>query len=153
MYFRNDDDSLSLMNRPSKYYNNVRENSWYDDPRVLSFAKEIDNVTYVGNRIFINKEGLPIPDTLLSGGFKTLTMMLKYEKEKFVYPTSKLGDNCWKLLAQIQNEKDYYMFNDSAIFDLSKNGVVFTAMEDGRIIDEGSLLVWAQDELGGWFDE
>lgn len=115
----NDRDELKILNNPDKYYNHINRLKWLDDPLVQKFAKEVDGATYIGNFININREGLPIQDNYLSIGFKILTLMYKLYKE-YLYLTSKLGDKYWVLLEELQDKKDYHMFNNSVIPKLSK---------------------------------
>lgn len=143
-------DNLKIVKRPNDQYHSIRTEQWFKEPRILTFAKEIDGAEYVGSYIFKNREGLPILDTQLSTGFKMLAMIYMNDDPELVYLTSRLGDNCWEHLAGIQDLKDIHMFVNSPIFWLSRTGLKIRAFEDNRLITNSGELDKAIREIGGY---
>ena len=94
----------AIIRCPSVYFNNTYEPEWLNDEFVKEMIRDVDKSEVIGPRL-INSPFLgPISPKELSGGVKTLILMLKDDKK--VFYASACGDNCSKWILEIAKQKD-----------------------------------------------
>ena len=89
---------------PDAFFNNSYEDEWITDPFVRQMIKDIDGSDVVGPRLIDSPFLGPIPAERLSGGVKTLILML-FDSEH-VMNASACGDNCASWILKIGDQKD-----------------------------------------------
>lgn len=95
-------DNLTVFNSDI-YFDLNFEEDWLTDPFVIDMIKDIDN-SIVRSPFCIENSVLgQIPPSMLSGGVKTLILMLK---ESGVFWGTACGDNCAKWILKIAEKKD-----------------------------------------------
>ena len=118
------------------YSKNDYDPEWLDDPVVKKMILDVDNSVVLSSRAIDSPVLGIIPPTSLSGGVKTLILILK-EPEK-VFNASNCGDNCASWLLRMGNERDVTInlrhimdFGDEPfeIYVLNDNVVVTDMME------------------------
>ncbi len=118
------------------YFKNDYDPEWLDDPVVKKMILDVDNSVVLSSRAIDSPVLGIIPPTSLSGGVKTLILILK-EPEK-VFNASNCGDNCASWLLRMGNERDVTInlrhimdFGDEPfeIYVLNDNVVVTDMME------------------------
>lgn len=118
------------------YFKNDYDPEWLDDPVVKKMILDVDNSVVLSSGAIDSPVLGIIPPTSLSGGVKTLILILK-EPEK-VFNTSNCGDNCASWLLRMGNERDVTInlrhimdFGDELfeIYVLNDNVVVTDMME------------------------
>lgn len=87
-----------------KYFNNIYDEEWFDDPYVKEMVLDID-CSEVLDRYCIQSPVLgQIPPEKLSGGVKALICM--YKLDDFYVDLIVCGKNCEKWIAEIANKKE-----------------------------------------------
>ena len=118
------------------YFKNDYDPEWLDDPVVKKMILDVDNSVVLSSGAIDSPVLGIIPPTSLSGGVKTLILILK-EPEK-VFNASNCGDNCASWLLRMGNERDVTInlrhimdFGDEPfeIYVLNDNVVVTDMME------------------------
>ena len=118
------------------YFKNDYDPEWLDDPVVKKMILDVDNSVVLSSGAIDSPVLGIIPPTSLSGGVKTLILILK-EPEK-VFNASNCGDNCASWLLRMGNERDVTInlrhimdFGDELfeIYVLNDNVVVTDMME------------------------
>lgn len=118
------------------YFKNDYDPEWLNDPAVRKMILDVDNSVVLSSGAIDSPVLGIIPPTSLSGGVKTLILILK-EPEK-VFNASNCGDNCASWLLRMGNERDVTInlrhimdFGDKPfeIYDLNDNVVVTDMME------------------------
>lgn len=89
---------------PDVFFNNVYEEGWITDDLSKQMIKDIDGSDVVGPRMIDSPFLGPIPTERLSGGVKTLILML-FDSEH-IFNASACGDNCARWILTIAQEKD-----------------------------------------------
>lgn len=89
---------------PDVFFNNVYEEGWITDDLSKQMIKDIDGSDVVGPRMIDSPFLGPIPTDRLSGGVKTLILML-FDSEH-IFNASACGDNCAHWILTIAQEKD-----------------------------------------------
>ena len=80
------------------------EREWFDDELVRRMVKDVDKSEVVAGSVIDSQVLGPISPLELSGGLKTLIMML-FEPEYEYYGTA-CGDNCGKWMVEIGKRQD-----------------------------------------------
>lgn len=118
------------------YFKNDYDPEWLNDPVVKEMVLDVDNSVVLSSGAIDSPVMGVIPPTSLSGGVKTLILILK-EPEK-VFNASNCGDNCASWLLRMGNERDVTVnlrhimdFGDEAfeIYVMNDNVVVTNMME------------------------
>ena len=94
-----------IIRRPSMYFDNTYNPEWLNDKMVRDMVKDIDKSEVKGPRLIDSPYLGPISPKELSGGVKTLNLMLKDENNKIFYGSA-CGDNCAKWILKIAEVKD-----------------------------------------------
>lgn len=89
------------------YFNNNYEDEWLDDPLVKQMILDIDKSEVISPYCIMSPVLGQISPTKLSGGVKTLILMLK-EPENIFY-ASNCGDNCSKWIRHIGEIQDLHI--------------------------------------------
>ena len=120
---------------PDVYFASTWKEEWFDDDIVKRLVKDIDNTDVVSRHCMMSPVLGQIPPIYLSGGVKTLILLLK--DDEFVPDLIVLGDNCSRWLAKIGEIKDitvsmsgYELFLDE---DFPLNA---KCLNDGSIIKD-----------------
>lgn len=119
---------------PDSMFRNVYQNEWFNDPLVLKMIEDIDHSKHLLDDVFMHEDFGAITAQNLSGGVKTLILLLKYNLGDKRVLMSHLGDNCFKYLKYISNIKDIRLVGNCLI--ASKDGEVSYYLENvGREVD------------------
>lgn len=94
-----------VVRRPSMYFDNTYDPEWLNDDMVKEMILDVDKSEVKGPRLIDSPFLGPISPRDLSGGVKTLILMLKDENNKIFYASS-CGDNCAKWILKISELKD-----------------------------------------------
>jgi hypothetical protein len=92
---------------PDRYFDNMYEDEWLEDPFVKEMARIVDKSEIVGPKLAYDYMGDPMPCTGLSGGVKTLILM--YKMDGFIGYGDGMGENCADLLVEIGRRRDCFM--------------------------------------------
>ena len=139
-------DSENFIFDPDTFFNNTYEDEWFDDELVIKMIMDVDGSKVVGPHLIESPFLGPISCEKLSGGVKTLILMLK--DEEHIFNASACGDNCSKWILEIGNKKDltvrlgYFMkFEGDFSIRVANTGNVFhTANELNYEIITNHLL-------------
>ena len=85
---------------PPTYFDNTYEDEWITDPRSVEIIKDIDKSDVIGSRVIDSPVLGSISVKELSGGVKTLLLMLFDDSGK-IFNASACGDNCAKWIYEI----------------------------------------------------
>lgn len=85
------------------YFDNVYEDSWFEDDLIKEMILDVDNTEVITNSYFVSSVLGPINPREISGGVKSLIVMLK--TDEIVWATN-CGDNCAKWILKIAESKD-----------------------------------------------
>lgn len=88
----------------SVYFKNTYEPEWLESELAKNIIKDIDNSEVLSGECIRSPVLGQIPPERLSGGTKTLLLMLN-EPEK-IFNASTCGDNCAKWILEIGKQKD-----------------------------------------------
>ena len=86
------------------YFKNTYEPEWFESDLANKIVKDIDNSDVLSGECINSPVLGQIPPERLSGGVKTLLLMLN-EPDK-IFNTSTCGDNCAKWILEIGKQKD-----------------------------------------------
>lgn len=138
---------IEVLADSDSYFDNVWEDEWMLDPFVQQMILDIDKSKVIGPHLIESPVLGPIGPKDLSGGTKTLILMLK--DDSFIYNLSNCGDNCAKWVLEIGKQKDLivflgYMMRFEGNFDieiLNTNKIVHNRQEliKEMIIADGML--------------
>ena len=122
----------------SMFFNNAYLDNWLEKPLSQMIIKDVDKATVLSNKAIDSKALGIIPVTQLSGGTKTLLLMLN--KPERIYNASTCGDNCAKWILKIAKEIDadltinlhHIMIFPETNFEMEiiNNGVVVNNMSE-----------------------
>ena len=97
-------DAENSIYNTSVYFKNTYEPEWFESELAKKMIKDIDDSDVLSGEC-INSQVLgQIPPERLSGGVKTLLLMLN-EPDK-IFNASTCGDNCAKWILEIGKQKD-----------------------------------------------
>lgn len=97
------DTDKSIYNT-SVYFNNSYEEEWFDDELVKGIVRDVDRSEVISSHCIMSPVLGQIPPVTLSGGTKTLILILN-ERDK-IFNASQCGDNCAKWILRIAKEHD-----------------------------------------------
>ena len=86
------------------YFKNTYEPEWFESDLAKKIVKDIDNSDVLSGECITSPVLGQIPPERLSGGVKTLLLMLN-EPDK-IFNASTCGDNCAKWILEIGKQKD-----------------------------------------------
>lgn len=98
-------DADNSIYHPPTYFDNTYADEWITDPRSVKMIKDIDKSDVIGARVIDSPVLGSISVKELSGGVKTLILMLFDESGK-IFNASACGDNCAKWIYEISKHKD-----------------------------------------------
>ncbi|MGN0205027.1 MAG: DUF4869 domain-containing protein [Coprococcus sp.] len=110
------------------YFKNTYEPEWFDSDLAKAIVKDVDDSDVLSGQCIQSPVLGQIAPERLSGGVKTLLLMLN-EPDK-IYNASTCGDNCAKWILEIGKQKDLTInlrhmmsFGKDTVFDIKiKNG-------------------------------
>ena len=95
-------DAENYIFNPDSYFNNTYEDEWITDPVSVQMIKDIDGSKVVGPRLIDSPFLGAISTERLSGGVKTLILMI--HDQEHIFNASACGDNCAKWVLRIADE-------------------------------------------------
>lgn len=103
------------------YFKYLFDEEWMEDPFVKEMIRDVDKSEVVAPHIIESPVLGPILPEVLSGGVKTLMMILK--TDGFIFNVNHCGDNCAKWILKIAEKKDItiylgYMMKFEGDFDI-----------------------------------
>ena len=106
---------------PAVYFKNTYQDSWITNERSKAMIKDVDKSEVIAPHIIESPVLGPILPEVLSGGVKTLMMILK--TDGFIFNVNHCGDNCAKWILKIAEKKDItiylgYMMDFTGSFDI-----------------------------------
>lgn len=101
------------------YFKNTYEEDWITSPLAKEIIKNVDNSEVLSGYCIMSPVLGQIPPVQLSGGTKTLLLIMNDEER--VFNASTCGDNCAKWLLKIAEEKDV-LINLRHIMDFGNDG-------------------------------
>ena len=90
---------------PPTYFDNVYMDEWITNPLTMEMIKDIDKSDVISSRAIDSPVLGSISTKELSGGVKTLILMMFDDSGK-IFNASACGDNCAKWVNKIGKEKD-----------------------------------------------
>ncbi|MBP3232956.1 MAG: DUF4869 domain-containing protein [Eubacterium sp.] len=100
-------ESNNYIFNPDSFFNNTYEDEWMMDPMTIEMVKDIDGSEVKGPRLIDSPFLGPISAERLSGGVKTLILMMN--DSEHIFNASACGDNCAKWILRIGEDKDLYI--------------------------------------------
>ena len=129
IFFGIDDEKYSIT--PDGDYMGLALDEWLDDPLVQEMIEDIDKSKVLSQRCIQSPILGQIPPDYLSGGVKTLIMLLKepdYHVDLMV-----CGNNCTKWIKEVAKHQNLHLAIST--FDLDYPDIVMECLNDGDIID------------------
>ncbi|MBQ9065540.1 MAG: DUF4869 domain-containing protein [Blautia sp.] len=135
-------DTQNAIYHPPTYFDNTYLDEWITDPRTIEMVKDVDQSEVISARAIDSPFLGSISVKELSGGVKTLILMLFDDSGK-IFNASACGDNCAKWIVQIASEKDLTI-NLHHIMDFSTcNGFSAYIVNTGRYV--GSFIEYLDE--------
>lgn len=122
----------NLIESPSVYFDNIYENSWFDDEIVKEIVRDIDKSEVNGLCVLSPFLG-SIPIEKISGGAKTLILM--YELDDFIFDLIHCGNNCEDWIIKISNEKDITVCMTGFDMMFSNKSIRALCLNDNSVIN------------------
>ena len=97
-------DMQNSIHNTNVYFKNTYEPEWFESDLAKKIVKDIDNSDVLSGECINSPVLGQIPPERLSGGVKTLLLMLN-EQDK-IFNASTCGDNCAKWILEIGKQKD-----------------------------------------------
>lgn len=149
IYFGNMPDAIY---NTSVYFDNTYLDQWLKNELAVKIIKDVDKATLLSTKAVDSKALGVIPVAQLSGGTKTLLLLLN--KPEMVYNISTCGNNCAKWILRIaKNTKKDLIVNLHHIMDfgngnfeiriMNNDVVVHNMME--MVVQAGKLLQEGQE--------
>ncbi|HBH71110.1 MAG TPA: DUF4869 domain-containing protein [Lachnospiraceae bacterium] len=113
------------------YFKNDYDPEWLNDPAVRQMILDVDSSVVLSSGAIDSPVMGVIPPTSLSGGVKTLILILK-EPEK-VFNASNCGDNCAGWLLRMGKERDVTI-NLRHIMDFGDEAFEIYVMNDNVVV-------------------
>ena len=120
------------------YFKNDYEDEWIVDPRVKEMIQDVDHSEVMYSGVIDSPVLGKIPPLGLSGGVKTLILVL-FEPGK-IFNASTCGDNCAKWLLKIAEEEDRTI-NLRHIMDFGEEPFEIEILNTGNIVHSMTELV------------
>lgn len=90
---------------PPVYFDNRYEDEWITDKRSVEFIKDVDKSEVISAHLIESPLLGPISPKELSGGVKTIILML-FDETGRIFNASVCGDNCAKCILKVAESKD-----------------------------------------------
>lgn len=90
---------------PLTYFDNQYEDEWIIDPFSMEMIRDVDKSEVISSRLIDSPLLGPISPRELSGGVKTLMLMV-FDGSGRIFNASVCGDNCAKWILKIGQKKD-----------------------------------------------
>ena len=90
---------------PPTYFDNVYEDEWMVEPITVEMIRDVDQSEVISPRLIDSPFLGSIGPKDISGGVKTLILMMFDESGK-IFNASSCGDNCAKWILEIARRKD-----------------------------------------------
>ena len=113
------------------FFKNDYEDEWIIDPLVKEMIMDVDHSEVLDSGVIDSPVLGKIPPLSLSGGVKTLILVL-FEPEK-VFNASTCGDNCAKWLLKIADEEDRTV-NLRHIMDFGEDPIEIRILNTGDVV-------------------
>lgn len=118
---------------PPTWFDNQYEDEWIIDPFAKEMIRDVDLSEVIGPHLIESPVLGPISPKDISGGVKTLILMMFDESGK-IFNASCCGDNCAKWIVEIGKRKDLTI-NLHHIMDFSSVGEF-----DAEILNTGNMI-------------
>ncbi len=146
VYFGRDTLEKGFVWNPDKYFNYNFEREWFNDEKVIQMVKDIDDSQVIAEGVIDSPYLGIIAPQELSGGVKTLIMMLKTD-EKF--NATACGDNCAEWILKLAEDKDITV-NFRHIMDFGYGEFkIHILNNDSYVNNMLEFLLIAEEYLGG----
>lgn len=126
------------------FFKNDYEDEWITDPLVKEMILDVDHSKVIDNGVIDSPILGKIPPLSLSGGVKTLILVL-FEPEK-IFNASTCGDNCAKWLLQIAATEDRTV-NLRHIMDFGDEPFEIKILNTGEVVHSMTELTDAAIEF------
>ena len=120
------------------FFKNDYEDAWIIDPFVKEMIRDVDHSEVIDSGVIDSPVLGKIPPVSLSGGVKTLILVL-YEPNK-IFNASTCGDNCAKWLLRIAGEEDRTV-NLRHIMNFGSDPFTIRVLNTGDIVHTMAELV------------
>lgn len=128
-----------FIRRGSYYFDNVYEDAWFEDRMVQQMILDVDRSEVKSPHLIESPVLGPIGPKDLSGGVKTLILMLKQPDK--IFNASSCGDNCAKWIVQIAAKQDLRVaLNHAMDFGSLTFDAVF--LPGGRVVHNMKELIF-----------
>lgn len=146
VYLGRDTIGKGFVWNPDKFFNYNYEKEWFSDKDVIDMVKSIDDSDVIAEGVIDSPYlGIIAPQDL-SGGVKTLIMMLKTD-EKF--NATACGDNCAEWILRLAQDKDIFI-NLRHIMDFGYGTFkIHILNNDSYVYNMLEFLDIAEEYLGG----
>lgn len=98
-------DAENAVYHPPTYFDNTYLDEWIVDPRTVEMIRDIDQSEVISARAIDSPFLGSISVKEISGGVKTLILML-FDETGRIFNASSCGDNCAKWICRIARAKD-----------------------------------------------
>lgn len=98
-------DTENSIYHPPTYFDNTYKEEWITDPFTIEMIADVDKSKVIGPRVIDSPYLGSISTKELSGGVKTLILMMFDESGK-IFNASACGDNCAKWIFEISKKRD-----------------------------------------------
>lgn len=106
--------NIEVLTDAPRYFDNVWEDEWLEDPLVKQMIKDVDNSEVISPHLIESPVLGPIGPKDISGGVKVLILLLK--DTSFIYNISNCGDNCAKWIIEIAKICEKEQNSDLTVF-------------------------------------
>lgn len=126
------------------YFKNMFQDSWLESDLAKRMIKSVDKSIVIGPRLIESKILGPISPVDLSGGVKTLLLVLNCPDK--IFNASTCGDNCASWLLKLGRERDVTI-NLRHLMDFGNGRFTIRIANTGDIVHTMSDLVSIAGEL------
>lgn len=107
VYNKAEPKGLEFIEYPDTSFEYCYNEDWFKSNFAKKVFDKVEKCEYLGDGIFKSRvDGRKFIYSKLSTGTKTLLML--YNLDGYYFYSNKLGDNCWELLKEFQDEKDIH---------------------------------------------
>lgn len=135
-----------VISNVSDYFDGVYEEYWFKTDRAREILMSIDNAEHIEGEYVRSIDGSAITPQLLSTGCKALLLLLNMPD--VIISGDRMGDNCYKILLDMANTKDYTVtighyidfskFGKFEMFDIPTKKLITSQLEFIRCYILGS---------------
>ena len=127
--------NVEVLTDAPRYFDNVWEDEWLEDPLVKLMIKDVDNSEVISPHLIESPVLGPIGPKDISGGVKVLILLLK--DTSFIYNISNCGDNCAKWILEICKDRDIVAYLEHVMH--------FKDPFDIKVLNTGNVVHRMQD--------